>query len=95
MVLLARRWARSSKLIERMGTAPAREAFLTDVGSTKAEVLARATSTFGKDTAADFLAGHPMAGKEQAGVEGADPESFPGSRMVRNSGPPNRRFLKD
>jgi prephenate dehydrogenase len=49
------------------------------VGSTKAQVVARATDVFGKDAGRRFLAGHPMAGKEQAGVEFADPDLFRGS----------------
>ena len=55
------------------------KALLTDVGSTKSEILSRATETFGKQTARRFLAGHPMAGKEHAGVEGADPDLFHGA----------------
>jgi prephenate dehydrogenase len=52
---------------------------LTDVGSTKSEVLTKAKSVFGKATAKRFLAGHPMAGKEQSGVEFADPDLFQGA----------------
>jgi prephenate dehydrogenase len=49
---------------------------LTDVGSTKSEVLAQAKKVFGKNVGRRFLAGHPMAGKEQAGVEFADADLF-------------------
>src|SRR4029077_6424108 len=52
---------------------------LADVGSTKAEVLACASATFGKQVGRRFLAGHPMAGKEQAGVEASDPDLFQGA----------------
>src|SRR6202162_1746352 len=46
------------------------------MGSTKAEVLQRAKTVFGKNIGRRFLAGHPMAGKEQSGVEFAEPDLF-------------------
>lgn len=66
-------------LIERLGPALSAKSLLTDVGSTKAEVVARAQRIFGKAAAQRFLAGHPMAGKEQSGVEFADPDLFQGA----------------
>ena len=63
-------------LIERLGPALPAKTLVTDVGSTKAEVLQRAKTVFGKNTGVRFLAGHPMAGKEQSGVEFADPDLF-------------------
>jgi prephenate dehydrogenase len=66
-------------LIERLGPALPAETLLTDVGSTKREVVARASRIFGKAAAQRFLAGHPMAGKEQSGVEFADADLFQGA----------------
>ena len=63
-------------LIERLGPVLPPRTLLTDVGSTKAQVVARATDVFGKDAGRRFLAGHPMAGKEQSGAEFADPDLF-------------------
>lgn len=63
-------------LIGRLGPAMPPKTLLTDVGSTKAEVLERARAVFQKSTGTRFLAGHPMAGKEQSGVEFADPDLF-------------------
>ena len=63
-------------LIARLGPALPPKTLLTDVGSTKAEVLARAAKVFGKQVGHRFLAGHPMAGKEQCGVEFADAGLF-------------------
>jgi prephenate dehydrogenase len=62
--------------IERLGPALPAKTLLTDVGSTKAEVVQRAKAVFGKNTGVRFLAGHPIAGKEQSGVEFADPDLF-------------------
>ncbi len=76
VVLLAVPVGAIIELIGRLGPALPPKTLLTDVGSTKAEVLARATATFGKNVGRRYLAGHPMAGKEQSGVEGADPDLF-------------------
>jgi prephenate dehydrogenase len=66
-------------LIDRLGPALPPKTLLTDVGSTKAGILERARTVFRKNTAIRFLAGHPMAGKEQSGVEFADPDLFEGA----------------
>jgi prephenate dehydrogenase len=66
-------------LIDRLGPALPAGTLLTDVGSTKADIASRARAVFGKNVAARFLAGHPMAGKEQSGVEFADPDLFQGA----------------
>ena len=62
--------------IDRLGPALPAKTLLTDVGSTKAEVLQRAKTVFGKSTGQRFLAAHPMTGKEQSGVEFADADLF-------------------
>ncbi len=49
---------------------------VTDVGSTKVAVVKAAVAAFGKNAGKRFLAGHPMAGKETAGIEGADARLF-------------------
>ena len=49
---------------------------LTDVGSTKAAVVEQAQQAFGKNAGQRFLPGHPMAGKEQSGVDQADADLF-------------------
>ncbi|HWY58528.1 MAG TPA: prephenate dehydrogenase [Terriglobales bacterium] len=66
-------------LIDRLGPALPQKTLLTDVGSTKSEVLQRAKTVFGNNTGVRFLGGHPMAGKEYAGVEFADPDLFQGA----------------
>ena len=64
------------ELIKSLGPGLPAKTLLTDVGSTKSEVLKSAHDVFGKNISRRFLAGHPMAGKEQTGVEFADPELF-------------------
>jgi prephenate dehydrogenase len=67
------------ELIERIGSILPAKTLLTDVGSTKAAVVAKATSIFGENVSQRFLAGHPMAGKEQSGMEFAGPDLFRGA----------------
>ena len=74
-------------LIGRLGPTLPPKTLLTDVGSTKAEILARATKVFGKNTRQRFLAGHPMAGKESSGVESADPDLFQGAAWFLTPSP--------
>jgi len=79
VVLLATPVGTIIDLIRRIGPSLPPKTLVTDVGSTKAEVLARATAVFGKDSGRRFLGGHPMAGKESAGVESSDPDLFLGA----------------
>lgn len=64
------------ELIGVLGPNLSPDALITDVGSTKTEVLARAQQILGKNARTAFLGGHPMAGKEQPGAEFADAELF-------------------
>jgi prephenate dehydrogenase len=62
--------------IDRLGPALPSRTLVTDVGSTKLEVATHASKSFGKTAGQRFLGGHPMAGKEQAGVDFADADLF-------------------
>ena len=66
-------------LVARLGPALPPKTLVTDVGSTKAEIVKRAAKSFGRNAGQRFLAGHPMAGKEHAGVEFADADLFEGA----------------
>jgi prephenate dehydrogenase len=52
-----------------------------DVGSTKSDVLAAAKAALGKKLA-QFVPAHPIAGKEVAGVEHADPNLYTGCQVI-------------
>ncbi|MBV8950491.1 MAG: prephenate dehydrogenase [Actinobacteria bacterium] len=54
---------------------------VTDVGSVKASVV-RAVEQARPDLAPRFVGGHPMAGSEQEGLDGADSELFHGATWV-------------
>ncbi|HAV42630.1 TPA: prephenate dehydrogenase/arogenate dehydrogenase family protein [bacterium] len=53
---------------------------VTDVGSTKGEIVERLTPLF--RTGVYFVGGHPIAGSEVTGVEGADGDLFEGATCV-------------
>lgn len=66
-------------LIDKLAPHLPAETLLTDVGSTKTEIVECAQAAFGSNAHKRFLAGHPMAGKENGGVEFADPDLFRGA----------------
>jgi prephenate dehydrogenase len=55
-------------------------ALVTDAGSTKEAIVGCAAGLFSESPW--FVGGHPMAGKEQRGVERADPDLFRGATYV-------------
>jgi prephenate dehydrogenase len=69
-------------LIDRLGPTVLSGTLVTDVGSTKAAIVERAAKSFGRSAGQRFLAGHPMAGKENAGVEFADADLFEGAAWL-------------
>ncbi len=69
-------------LIGRLGPMLPAKTLVTDVGSTKVEVVQRAAKSLGRNAGQRFLAGHPMAGKENAGVEFADADLFEGAAWL-------------
>jgi prephenate dehydrogenase len=60
------------------------DAVVTDVGSTKRELVATVT---GHPAADRFIGGHPLAGAETAGVEHARADLFEGARWYLTPGP--------
>ncbi len=84
VLYLAQPIAQILSTIEVLSTIRVREGCLvTDAGSTKAQVV-QAADRFLPDT--QFLGGHPMAGKEQRGVEHADADLFTDRAYVLTPG---------
>ncbi|HET8547399.1 MAG TPA: prephenate dehydrogenase/arogenate dehydrogenase family protein [Bryobacteraceae bacterium] len=59
--------------IERIGPLLTRDIFITDAGSTKRTIVARASAHIRRG---QFVGGHPVAGKEVQGIGAADPDLF-------------------
>lgn len=57
------------------------DALITDVGSTKQDVIFAARSALG-DRIAQFVPGHPIAGAEDSGAAAARPELFHGKSVI-------------
>lgn len=56
-------------------------AVVTDVGSTKSELVARMETLFAESDAS-FVASHPIAGSEKTGVEAGNPDLYQGRLTV-------------
>jgi len=63
-------------LIERLAPTLPPGTLITDTGSTKERIVECARLVFGAAAGIRVLPGHPMAGKEQCGIEHADAELF-------------------
>ena len=74
LVILAAPVAQSVTLLERLVPYLSSGTVVTDVGSTKAEIIARAEVVLPANIY--FVGGHPMAGSEISGVQGADRHLF-------------------
>ncbi len=79
LVLLAAPVGGIIELIAELGAHLGPETLLTDVGSTKSEIVRAGQRAFGQQTPDQFLPGHPMAGKESSGIEFADAQLFRGA----------------
>lgn len=85
-------------LLERVRAAAPESALVTDVGSTKAQIVERAAEIY--FDAPLFIGGHPMAGREKRGVEAARADLFAGAswaltprRRAHLETAPAREFL--
>jgi prephenate dehydrogenase len=76
LILLATPVGTIIDLIERIGPITAPDALITDVGSTKQEIVDRARAVFGSQVSHRFLGGHPMAGKEHSSIFSAEAGLF-------------------
>lgn len=65
-------------LIERIGPIVPPHVLITDVGSTKHDVVERARAVFGDAVGERFLGSHPMAGKEHSSIFSAEAALFRG-----------------
>ena len=77
--------------IPRLKGAASAKALVTDVGSTKQLICERARESLGNTPL--FLGGHPLAGKERAGVENADATLFVNAHYVLT--PLEEGYLED
>ena len=79
LVFLSQEISRILDTIHRLDPLLHNGAFVTDAGSTKSEIVKFARQHIRR---AQFLGGHPMAGKEQRGAAAADAKLFEGRTWV-------------
>ncbi len=80
MVFVAVPLGAMRKVFEQMKGHLADHATVTDGGSSKASVVADWLSVFGSEE--QFVAGHPIAGTENSGVEAALPDLYRNRRII-------------
>ena len=68
--------------MERLAPVMSEGQLVTDVGSTKREIVEYARKLFNQPGRARFLAGHPLAGKEAGGAGLAEAELFRGAAWL-------------
>ncbi|MDR5780053.1 prephenate dehydrogenase/arogenate dehydrogenase family protein [Caballeronia sp. LZ065] len=81
LVLLAAPVAQTGPLLARVAPLLDPHAIVTDAGSTKSDVVAAARQALGARIA-QFVPGHPIAGRESSGVDAALPELYVGRNVV-------------
>ncbi len=79
VIYLAQPVDRILHTLEQLSPLIERDCLITDAGSTKMQIVAKAADCVPR---AQFLGGHPLAGKEQRGVEVADAGLFRGRPYV-------------
>jgi prephenate dehydrogenase len=81
LVLVAVPVRATAMVLRDLGPAIDAGAVVTDVGSTKGEVVRTARNEL-RERFARFVPGHPIAGRETSGVGSANAELFRGARVV-------------
>ncbi len=79
LVFLSQHISRILETLDRLDPHLRPGALVTDAGSTKAAIVNRARQSISR---AQFLGGHPMAGKEKRGAAEADADLFAGRTWV-------------
>ncbi len=81
LVLLAVPLGSIAPIYKRIQPYLSRNAIVTDVGSAKASVISEIAGLLG-ECPANFVPGHPIAGRERSGVEAADSELYQQHRVI-------------
>ena len=68
--------------MQKLATVVGEDVLITDVGSTKGQIVALGEALYNRSGRAKFLAGHPMAGKESGGAKLAEAGLFSGATWL-------------
>ena len=81
LVLLAAPVAQTGPILAQLAPYLEPQTIVTDAGSTKSDVVAAARAALG-DKIAQFVPGHPIAGRESNGPDAAIPDLYRGKKTV-------------
>ena len=82
MILLAVPLRAIQPVLERIAGHIEKNAVITDAGSSKGSVLRAAKAVFGGQIPANFVAGHPVAGREKSTVEAAIDDLYVDHKVI-------------
>ena len=82
LVVLALPVRATQKVLQIIQPYLAEHAILTDVGSTKGNVVAAAEAVYGGNLPAGFVPGHPIAGSEHTGVHAGTADLFANHKVI-------------
>ncbi|WP_151447377.1 prephenate dehydrogenase [Lacisediminimonas profundi] len=88
LVLLAAPVAQTENILRQIQPAIGPSTVITDAGSTKSDVVAAARRALGEKVA-QFVPGHPIAGREMNGPDAALPQLYAGKKVVIAALPEN------
>ncbi len=81
MVIIAAPVAQTPDILKAIAPHLSSKTIITDVGSTKSDVIKHALTILG-ESAAQFVPGHPIAGAEKSGVTAARADLFQGKNVI-------------
>lgn len=82
LVILALPVRATQKILQQIKPYLSEDTILTDVGSTKGNVVAAAQAVYGQDLPAGFVPGHPIAGSEHTGVHAGKVDLFANHKVI-------------
>ena len=82
LVVLALPVRATQKVLELIKTSVSDHTIITDVGSTKGNVVAAAKAVYGEQLPVGFVPGHPIAGAEHTGVHAGKVDLFANHKVI-------------
>src|SRR5690606_7024917 len=95
LVVLALPVRATQKVLETIKPYLSENVILTDVGSTKGNVVDAAKAIFGENLPAGFVPGHPIAGAEHTGVHAGKVDLFANHKVILTPLPSSGQWAVD
>lgn len=95
LIILALPVRATQKVLEQIKPYVSEQAILTDVGSTKGNVVEAAKAVYGEKLPAGFVPGHPIAGSEHTGVHAGKVDLFAHHKVILTPLPSSASWAVD